>query len=141
MPAAVPERGEVWMVDFGLAAKVRPAVVVSIPFGDTDRSIIGVVPHTTALRGSQFEIAAQVRFLDRDGAFLLQGFATMPPRHFVRSPGKLSAEQMMLIEKQVIYDGPASGLSTCKDARVRQFVLGEARDRLTDERLLSEPEA
>ena len=35
-------------------------------------------------------------------------------------------------EPQVIYDGPATGLSTCDDARVRQFVLGEARDRLTD---------
>ena len=37
-------------------------------------------------------------------------------------------------EPQVIYDGPAAGLATCADARVRQFVLGEARDRLTDVR-------
>ena len=26
------ERGEVWLVDLGLAAKARPAVVFSIPF-------------------------------------------------------------------------------------------------------------
>ena len=26
-----PERGEVWLVDLGLAAKVRPAVVLSVP--------------------------------------------------------------------------------------------------------------
>ena len=44
-------------------------------------------------------------------------------------------------EPQVIYDGPAAGLTTCDDARVRQFVLGEARERLTDSRLLSEPDA
>jgi mRNA interferase MazF len=40
----VPERGEVWQVDFGIAQKVRPALVISIPYGDTDRALIGVVP-------------------------------------------------------------------------------------------------
>ncbi len=35
-------------------------------------------------------------------------------------------------EPQLIYDGPPSGLSSCDDARVRQFVLGEARDRMND---------
>ena len=69
--------------------------------------------------------------------------------HEMRTVQKVADRVVMLFpqtrlapgEKQVIYDGPASGLSTCEDARVRQFVLGEARDRLTDERLLSEPEA
>lgn len=32
----VPQRGEVWLVDLGLAAKVRPAVVMSIPAADVD---------------------------------------------------------------------------------------------------------
>ena len=27
----MPERGEVWQVDFGIAQKVRPALVISIP--------------------------------------------------------------------------------------------------------------
>ena len=44
-------------------------------------------------------------------------------------------------EPQVIYDGPADGLSTCGDGRVRQFVLGEARERLVDLRIPSEPDA
>lgn len=35
---------------------------------------------------------------------------------------------------QVIYDGPADHLATCDDPRVRQFVLGEARDRLIETR-------
>jgi mRNA interferase MazF len=26
-----PRRGEVWLVDLGMAAKVRPAVVISVP--------------------------------------------------------------------------------------------------------------
>jgi mRNA interferase MazF len=49
----VPKRGEVWQVDFGITQKVRPALVISIPFEDTDRALIGVIPHTTAVRGSQ----------------------------------------------------------------------------------------
>lgn len=51
-----PRRGEVWLVDFGLAGKTRPALIVSVAFGDRDRSLITVVPHTTSLRGSPFEL-------------------------------------------------------------------------------------
>jgi mRNA interferase MazF len=74
---ATPRRGEVWLVDFGLAGKTRPALVVNVPFGDQDRSLITVVPHTTSLRGSSFEIAVRVPFL-KPGAFLVQGVTTFP---------------------------------------------------------------
>ena len=29
-------RGEVWQTDLGLAAKVRPVLVISVPFGEAD---------------------------------------------------------------------------------------------------------
>lgn len=46
----LPERGEVWLVDLGMAAKVRPALVISVPADDTDRALV-----TLAARGeSQF---------------------------------------------------------------------------------------
>lgn len=35
-------------------------------------------------------------------------------------------------EPQVIYDGPPDGLATAEDARVRQFVEGDARERLSE---------
>ena len=57
----MPERGEVWQVDFGMTQKVRPALVISIPYADTDRALIGVIPHTTAKRGSQFEVSVPTR--------------------------------------------------------------------------------
>ena len=57
----MPERGEVWQVDFGTVAKVRPALVISVPYADADRALIGVVPHTTSNRGSQFEVAVGKR--------------------------------------------------------------------------------
>ena len=72
-----PTRGESWLIEFGLAGKVRPALVVSVAFGDRDRALITVIPHTTALRGSPFEIGVPVPFL-KPGAFLVQGVATFP---------------------------------------------------------------
>lgn len=93
----VPERGEVWQVDFGLAQKVRPALVISTPYSDSDRALIGVIPHTTAVRGSQFEVSVPVRFL-QEGAFLVQGMVAVPPKFFIRRLGVLSSEQMRGVE-------------------------------------------
>ena len=74
----MPERGEVWHVDFGITQKVRPALVISIPYADTDRALIGVIPHTGATRGSQFEVSVPLSFLN-EGAFLVQGIQALPP--------------------------------------------------------------
>ena len=35
-----PSRGEVWLFDLGMAEKVRPALVVSVGYGDADRALI-----------------------------------------------------------------------------------------------------
>src|SRR5271156_241066 len=77
----VPERGEVWQVDFGITQKVRPALVISIPYVDEDRALIGVIPHFTSLRGSRFEVSVPTRFL-QEGAFLVQGIQALPPKYF-----------------------------------------------------------
>jgi hypothetical protein len=45
-------------------------------YGDEDRALIAI-PHTTSLRGSQYEIAVSVPFL-KTGAFLVQNVATCP---------------------------------------------------------------
>jgi mRNA interferase MazF len=58
-----PKRGEVWLVDLGMAAKVRPALVLSIPANDEDRALATLVPHTTSVRGSRFEAAVSAAFL------------------------------------------------------------------------------
>lgn len=52
-------RGELWLVDLGMAAKVRPALVVSVPADDAERALVTIVPHTTSLRGSRFEVACR----------------------------------------------------------------------------------
>jgi mRNA interferase MazF len=91
----------VWQVDFGVTQKVRPALVISAPYGDADRALIGVIPHTTAVRGSQFEVAIPVRWLAQ-GAFLVQGMQALPPHYFLRPLGKLTSEQMQLVEQSLL---------------------------------------
>ena len=50
------QRGEVWLVDLGLAAKVWPCLVLSVPAADSDRALVTLVPHTANLRGSLYEV-------------------------------------------------------------------------------------
>jgi mRNA interferase MazF len=88
------------MVDLGLAAKVRPCVVISVPLQETDRSLVTVVPHTTALRQSRFEVAASPRFL-KPGAFDAQGIVTVPTVRLMNRFGTLTTEQMRAVEKGV----------------------------------------
>jgi mRNA interferase MazF len=97
----VPKRGEVWQVDFGITQKVRPALVMSIPFEDADRALIGVIPHTTAVRGSQFEVHIPAPFL-AEGAFLVQGIQALPPKYFLRRLGVLTPEQLRSIERVLL---------------------------------------
>ena len=97
----MPKRGEVWQVDFGMTQKVRPALVISVPYTDADRALIGVIPHTTATRGSQFEVAIPTPFLS-EGAFLVQGIQAIPPRYFLRHLGTLTTEQLRRIERTLL---------------------------------------
>jgi mRNA-degrading endonuclease toxin of MazEF toxin-antitoxin module len=59
-----PQRGEVWLVDLGMAAKVRPAVVMSIPAADVDRALVTIVPHTTS-EGLDSKQPSRCRFRER----------------------------------------------------------------------------
>jgi mRNA interferase MazF len=87
-----PARGEVWLFDLGMEGKVRPALVVSIAYGDLDRTLVTIVPHTTSIRGSQFEVPVKTSFL-KPGAFLVQNVATYPDVRAVRKLGVLNREQ------------------------------------------------
>lgn len=98
---AVAQRSEVWLVDLGYAAKIRPCLVVSIAPLDADRSLVTIVGHTTSTRGSQFEVAIEARFL-KAGAFDAQNLATIPQVKLIRRLGKLTTEQMNLVEASLL---------------------------------------
>jgi mRNA-degrading endonuclease toxin of MazEF toxin-antitoxin module len=57
MPAVNP--GEVWMMDFGMAAKVRPALILTGEPADEELDLVTVLLHTTALRGNRWELNSQ----------------------------------------------------------------------------------
>jgi mRNA interferase MazF len=95
-----PSRGEVWLVDLGYAAKVRPCLVLSIPAADQDRALATLVPHTTSTRASRFEVAIKVRFL-REGAFDAQNLVTIPHAKLIRKLGILQPRELSSVEDTV----------------------------------------
>ena len=88
------------MVDLGLAAKVRPCVILSVPLEESDRSLVTVVPPTTVLRQSRFEAAVPVKFL-RPDAFNAQVIVTVPTVRLMNRLGTLPLDQIGSVEKGV----------------------------------------
>jgi len=95
-----PQRGEVWLVDLGLAAKVRPCLILSRRPDESDRALVALVPHTTSLRGSHYEVVFRVPFL-RPGGFDAQSIVTVPHAKLLRALGRLTAAQLAEVEARV----------------------------------------
>jgi mRNA interferase MazF len=93
-----PQRGEVWLVDLGMAAKIRPAVVISVPADDSDRALVTLVPHTTSPRNSRFEVEVSLPIL-RAGVLDAQNLITIPHAKLVRVLGKLTGTQLGAVER------------------------------------------
>ena len=94
------KRGEVWQIDFGMAAKVRPALVLGCDIADEDPVLLAVVYHTTALRGSRYEVPMRVPGLD-DGGFDAQSIYTVPATRLIRRRAMLTPLQMNAVESRV----------------------------------------
>jgi mRNA interferase MazF len=54
---AIPQPGEVYSVDFGYDGKVRYAVVVSVPAGNSRLAVSSVLQITTQYAGTPFEVS------------------------------------------------------------------------------------
>ena len=85
--------GDVWMIDFGMAAKVRPGVLLTGEPSAEELDLVTVVPHTTALRGNRWELNIPKPFL-KSGAFHLQQVQTISTVKLERRLGVLTAEEM-----------------------------------------------
>ena len=86
--------GEVWLVDFGLAAKVRPVVGLSVSLPTDARSLVVVAPLTSQLRGLQGEVdIGKPRWLPKHSAVNLQGLASIDHNALGKKLGKLSPGQ------------------------------------------------
>jgi mRNA interferase MazF len=90
----------VWLVDLGMVAKVRPALVISVPVNDEDRALVTSVPYTTSVRGSRFEASVPIGFL-KAGAFDAQNLVTIPYAKPLHHLGKLNATHLASVEAAV----------------------------------------
>jgi mRNA interferase MazF len=95
------ERGSVWIADLGMVAKVRPCLVMSVPTDEKDRVLVTIIPHTTSVYGSRFEVSIKARFLNKDGVFDAQQIITIPQVKLIRKLGDLSAEQLEVVNSAV----------------------------------------
>ena len=70
------DRGDVVVVDLGMAAKTRPCVVVSARQPDRQRNMAVVVPLTTEKRGGECEVAfAKPAWLRQESVVNVLGIA------------------------------------------------------------------
>ena len=94
------QRGEVWIVDLGLAAKVRPCLILSVSTMNDERVLATVIAHTTSPRKTRFEVDVSSKFL-RPGVFDAQNIITVPAVTLIRKLGNLSLSQLSSVENAV----------------------------------------
>ncbi len=93
--------GEIWRVDFGLAAKVRPALVLSDYPSDDELALLIVIPHTTAVRGNRWELVLPKPFL-KSGVFHLQQIQPIPLVRFDVRLGRLTLNEFKTVKQTLI---------------------------------------
>ncbi len=96
MPAVA--KGEVWLVDFGMVAKVRPALLLTGEAADDELDLVTLLLHTTALRGNRWELNLPKPFL-RPGAFHLQQIQSLSAAKLERKLGALTPTEMQQVEE------------------------------------------
>jgi mRNA interferase MazF len=90
--------GEIWWVDFGLAAKIRPALILSDYPGDDELALLVVIPHTTAVRGNRWEMEVPKPFLKKPGIFHLQQIQPISLARFESRLGALTPEEFKRVK-------------------------------------------
>ena len=95
MPKA--KRGEIWIIDLGLAQKARPCLILSIDFLDHERAVVTYIPRTLHPRGTRFEVPHQARGFE-SGAFDAQGIGSVPTVKLEKRIGVLDAALVQQVE-------------------------------------------
>ena len=77
------QRGEIWLMDLGMVQKVRPVLVLSVPYKDQERTLVSYVVRTTSLRGTEYEVPHHADKFQA-GAFDVQSIGTVPDVQLIR---------------------------------------------------------
>lgn len=97
---AKAQRAEVWMVDMGIAGKVRPCLLLTEYPADDELAMNTVLPHTTALRSNRWELAIPKPFL-KPGAFHLQQIQSVSVAYLMRRIGALTDDEMKRVASRL----------------------------------------
>src|SRR5438105_804069 len=98
MPQA--RAGEVWIVDLGLAAKVRPCLLLTDYPRDDELALITIMAHTNTLRGGRWEHSCPKPFL-REGVYHLQQIQSVPVVKLMRKLGELAPNELAAIRQKL----------------------------------------
>ncbi len=83
-----PRHGEVWLVDMGMVARTRPAVVLIADNLDAPRSLVIHIPITKQNRGSELEVPlGHLPFLDSESVANVQAIGSLPSVRFEKRLG------------------------------------------------------
>ena len=93
-------RGEIWQVDMGIAGKVRPCLLLTDYPANDELALVTVIPHTTALRGNEWEVVIPKPFL-KAGAFHIQQVQSISLPKLMRRLGSLTNEEWNLIAEKL----------------------------------------
>lgn len=96
-----PSPGEVWRVDLGLTAKVRPCLILSDYPADDELALVVGLPHTTAVRGNCWEVAIPKPFL-APGVFHLQQVQPVSLPRLERKLGALCPDEFKQVGAALI---------------------------------------
>ena len=96
MPAVNP--GEIWLTDFEMTAKVRPALLLTGEAADDELDLVTVLLHTTALRGNRWELVIRKPYL-KPRTFHLQQIQTVSTVRLERRLGKPSDEELSCVRE------------------------------------------
>ncbi|MCZ2343752.1 MAG: type II toxin-antitoxin system PemK/MazF family toxin [Bacteroidales bacterium] len=95
------DRGAVWLVDMGMTAKIRPCLILSVLPDPQDRVLVTVVPRTTSVQGTRFEVDVSAHFFKSGGVFDAQQVATVAQVRLIRRLGDLDSTGMAAVEDAV----------------------------------------
>jgi mRNA interferase MazF len=89
---------DIWLIDLGMAGKFRPGILLTEYPNDNELALITIVPHTTALRGTRWELRIPKRFLSNDGAFHFQQIQSISIAKLIRKLGALTDAEWSAVE-------------------------------------------
>jgi len=99
-----PKPGEVRLADLGLAAKIRPVIIVSRHDPDAPLALITYIPITTQRRFSPYEVELpRLSFLDKKSVVNVQGLGSAPTTRLERKIGEIPKNVMAEVKKAISF--------------------------------------